>query len=32
MDRGGLVFNRGDGYCRVCLLESFENLIRFARD
>ena len=31
MDRGGLVFNRRDDCCRLCLLESFKNLTRFAR-
>ena len=29
MDRGRLVFNRRSRNCRLCLLESFENLIRF---
>jgi len=29
MDRGGLVFNRRSRNCRLCFLESFENLIGF---
>jgi hypothetical protein len=31
MDRRGLVFNRRSRFCSFYLLESFENLIRFAR-